>query len=291
MTASIAALIDQFDLGQSHIALAREIKNANTSLKISIRTLRQQIATYRGVAEELPEKLDFSHLPAPYTKGKKENVLVISDPHEPFTRKGYMLWCRTQQEKYKCGTVVCVGDFVDNHYSSYHDADPDGKSAGDELNKAIIRIQEWHYVFPKMKICIGNHDDIVRRQLYSNGISARWLKPMNEVFGTKGWDWSMEHEVHGVLYIHGTGTSGANAAYNRAVKRAQSVVMGHIHTEASVRWHVTKAIKVFGMMCACGVDDREYAMAYARNFPSKYIVACSVVLDKGTIPINLPMEL
>jgi len=291
MTNKIAKLIDLLDIGQSHSKLAREIKEADHTINQSHRTLRKSIAHYRGIAETMPDRLDFSHLPKPYTKGKKENVLVIADPHEPFTRKGYMLWCREQQEKYECGTVVCTGDMVDNHYSSYHEADPDGQSAGDELNKAILRVQEWHHVFPKMKLCIGNHDDIVRRQLYSNGISARWLKPMNEVFGTTGWEWAMDFELYGVLYTHGTGTSGATAAYTRALKRAQSVVIGHVHTEASVRWHVTKAVKVFGMMCACGVDDREYAMAYARNFPSKYIIACGVVLDRGTIPINLLMPL
>jgi len=284
-------LIIKYNTGQSHSALAREILENDPNVTLSHRTLRKKIAEYRGTAERIPPKLDFSHLPKPYTKGKKENVLVIGDPHEPFTREGYMLYCREVQEKYQCGTVVNIGDVVDNHYSSYHESDPDGMGAGDELDKAIVKIAEWHYLFPNSKVCIGNHDDIIRRQLYSNGVSPRWLNPMNEVLGTPTWEWAMEHELYGVKYIHGTGTTGANAAYTRAMKAGQSVVMGHVHTEASVKWHVTKSHKVFGMMTGCGVDDRQYAMAYAKNFPAKYIVSCGVVLEEGTIPIVLPMSL
>jgi len=284
-------LINLLDVNQSHSALATAILNADPSLTTSHRTLRKDIAKQRGSAESLPKKIDFSHLPKPYLNGNKDNVLVIGDPHEPFTREGYMLWCREQQEKYDCGIVVNIGDQVDNHYSSFHDADPDGMGAGDELDKAIVKTQQWHYLFPNAYVCIGNHDDIIRRQLYANGISARWMKPMNEVLGTPTWKWAMEHTIHGVKYIHGTGTTGAVAAYTRAMKAGQSVVMGHVHTEASVRWHVTKTHKVFGMMVACGVDDKQYAMAYAKNFPAKYIVACGVVLEKGSIPINLPMPL
>jgi len=291
ITPKIQVLLNKLDIGQSHSALATEILAADTSLAISHRTLRRNIAQERGVAEKLPKKIDFSDLPIPYKKGKKENVLVIGDPHEPFTREGYMLFCREMQEKYECGTVVNIGDQVDNHYSSFHDADPDGMGAGDELDEAIIATQKWHYLFPNANCCIGNHDDIIRRQLYANGISARWMKSMNDVLGTPTWKWAMDHELYGVRYVHGTGTTGAQAAYTRAMKAGQSVVMGHVHTEASIRWHVTKTSRVFGLMTGCGVDDRVYAMAYAKNFPAKYIVSCAVVLERGTIPIVLPMVL
>jgi len=291
ITKKVESLIELLDMGQSHSALATAILASDSSISTSHRTLRRNIATWRGMAERIPKKIDFSDLPKPYTKGKKENVLVIGDPHEPFTREGYMLFCREQQEKYECGTIVNIGDQVDNHYSSFHDADPDGMGAGDELDEAILRTQRWHYLFPGAYVCIGNHDDIIRRQLYANGISARWMKPMNDVLGTPTWKWAMEHELYGVKYVHGTGTTGAQAAYTRAMKAGQSVVMGHVHTEASIRWHVTKTSRVFGLMTGCGVDDRVYAMAYAKNFPAKYIVSCAVVLERGTIPINLPMKL
>lgn len=291
ITKKIEQLIEKLDVGQSHSALAQAILDADSTITQSHRTLRRSLAKFRETTEVINKKLDFSHLPKPYTAGKKENVLVIGDTHEPFTREGYILFCREMQEKYECGTVVHIGDVLDNHYSSFHETDPDGFGAGDELDRAIVGVQEWHYLFPNARVCIGNHDDIIRRQLFANGISARWLKPMNDVLNTTTWKWAMHHELYGVKYIHGTGTTGPNAAYTRAMKAGQSIVMGHVHTEASVKWHVTKTHKVFGMMTGCGVDDREYAMAYAKNFPAKYIVSCAVVLEKGTIPIVLPMEL
>ena len=59
-------------------------------------------------------------LPKPFTTGDINNVLVIGDLHEPFCLENYLEFCRIQQEKYNCGTVVFIGDVIDNHYSSYH---------------------------------------------------------------------------------------------------------------------------------------------------------------------------
>ena len=64
-------------------------------------------------------------------KGKKivNNILVVGDLHEPFTRKGYLEFCKSIYYKYNCNEVVFIGDIIDNHYSSFHDTDPDGRSA------------------------------------------------------------------------------------------------------------------------------------------------------------------
>ena len=67
----------------------------------------------------------------PYTRGNKDNILIIGDIHAPFNLESYLSFCRIQQEKFKCGRVIFIGDLIDNHYSSYHETDPDGLSAGD----------------------------------------------------------------------------------------------------------------------------------------------------------------
>ena len=46
----------------------------------------------------------------PYLDGDPDNVLVIGDPHEPFTKEGYLEFCRKVQEEYDCGTVIHIGD-------------------------------------------------------------------------------------------------------------------------------------------------------------------------------------
>jgi hypothetical protein len=93
--------------------------------------------------------------PEPFLKGDPKNVLVIGDVHEPFSKEGYLEFCREMQEKYNCGTVVHIGDAVDNHAVSYHDSDPSGRSAGDEWSLAKLRMKRWYHTFPKAKVCIG----------------------------------------------------------------------------------------------------------------------------------------
>lgn len=227
----------------------------------------------------------------PFRGGNPNNVLVIGDLHAPFTRDGYLEHCRKTQEQFNCGTVVLIGDVIDNHFSSFHTTDADGLSAKDELNLAIEDIQNWYKLFPVAKVCIGNHDAIITRKAFEAGISNRWIKQYSEVLGTPGWDFDMEHEVHGVIYYHGTGSSGDKAALNRAMNLRMSVVQGHIHTVAGVSFNASKKDLIFGMQVGCGIDDTSYALAYAQSNIKKSIISCGVVLNSGTLPIVVPMSL
>lgn len=218
------------------------------------------------------------------------NVLVIGDLHAPFVREGYLEHCKEIYKKRGCNKVVFIGDLIDNHYSSYHEQDPDGYGAGEELERAIAVVQEWYKAFPKAKVCIGNHDAIICRKAFSAGISNKWIKDYDEVLGTPGWDFAQEHIIDGVLYVHGTGSSGKGAC-KRIREWQTSLVQGHIHTECFIDWYCTKDKRLFAMQVGCGVDDRSYAMAYAKNFTKKYIIACGTVEDQGTLPILHPMHL
>ena len=218
------------------------------------------------------------------------NVLVVGDLHAPFIRKGYLEHCLEVYEKYNCNKVVFIGVIIDNHYSSFHEPDPDGYGAGEELDRAISHIKPWWENFPKAKVCIGNHDAIICRKAFSSGISNRWIRDYDEVLGTPGWDFKQEHNIDGVTYVHGTGTSGKGAT-KRLREWHTSIVQGHIHTEAFIDWYCNKDKKLFAMQVGCGVDDRSYAMAYAKNFTKKYIVSCGVVLESGTLPLLIPMNL
>lgn len=226
----------------------------------------------------------------PFTGGLPENVLIIGDTHFPFERKGYLEHCRAVQEKYNCGKVIHIGDVIDNHYSSYHETDPDGYSAGQELDRAIDRADRWQETFPEMDVLLGNHDLLIARKAQTSGVSRRWIKTLPEVLGTPGWSFYEELEYQGVYYVHGTGSSGDKAAFNRALNRRQSVVQGHLHTIANIAWNVSKQDRIFAMQTGCGIDDNAYAMAYGKVNPKKSIISCGVVID-GKIPIIVPMEL
>jgi predicted phosphodiesterase len=227
----------------------------------------------------------------PYLGGDPDNVLVIGDPHEPFTKEGYLEFCRKIQEEYDCGIVVHIGDAVDNHAVSYHEKDPEGMSAGDEFNLALERMKRWYYTFPNVKVCIGNHDALPFRKAFSAGLPKTWLKTYQELLQSPPtWEWDFVHQVNGVIYQHGTGLSGEMAAINAARENRQSTVIGHLHTVMNTRFLASYKDLIFGVTVGCGIDHEKYAFAYGKQNTRKPVVACAVILD-GKLPINIPMPI
>lgn len=214
------------------------------------------------------------------------NILVIGDLHEPFCLDSYLEFCQDQYETYNCNQVIFIGDILDNHAFSYHEPDPDGMSAGYELEKTIKKVAEWYKAFPIADVCIGNHDRMASRKAMTGGIPAAWIKSYNEVLNTPNWNWVESVIYDDVLYEHGEG----GQAQTKAKNNLMSSVCGHTHTEAYTRWYVGKRYRVFAMQVGCGVDSSTYAAAYAKNF-KKQAIGCSVVLNNGTLPINLLMPL
>ncbi len=214
------------------------------------------------------------------------NILIVGDLHEPFCLDGYLEFCQEQYESHNCNQVIFIGDILDNHAFSYHESDPDGMSAGNELQESIKKIQKWYEAFPKADVCIGNHDRMCSRKRFTAGIPNAWIKSYNEVLGTPNWNWVESVVYDNVLYEHGEG----GQAQTKAKNNLMSSVCGHTHTEAYCRWYVGKKYRIFGMQVGCGVDSKSYAAAYAKNF-KKQAIGCSVVLNNGTLPINLLMPL
>lgn len=214
-----------------------------------------------------------------------KNVLVIGDLHEPFCLDNYLEHCVETYHKYKCNEVVFIGDIIDNHASSYHETDPDGYSAGQELKMAISNIKQWYNAFPKATVIIGNHDRLIMRKAYSSGLSKMWIKDYAEVLGTPGWNFTESIEIDDVLYIHGEG----GTARARVRRDLQSIVQGHLHSQAYIDWCVGAKFKLFGMQVGCGIDHKSYAMAYGKEGP-KPAIACGVILQ-GETPINIMMKL
>jgi len=222
----------------------------------------------------------------PFLTGNKDNVLVIGDLHEPFCLSEYLEFCRKKQEEYNCGTVVFIGDIIDNHYSSYHESELDTDGPNKEFDLAKSRIKEWYYTFPKAYVCIGNHDRMVSRKAKSGGISDRWLKSYSEALDTPNVDFVMEIVMNNVCYNHGE----AGEASKRMTTELISQVQGHLHSKFYIHYGVGARHKVFGLQTGCGIDRNSFAFAYGKNGP-KPVIGCSVVLNKGTLPILLPMDL
>ena len=214
------------------------------------------------------------------------NVLVIGDPHEPFTVKGYLDFCKEVQKQFKCGKVVFIGDIIDNHFTSYHETDTRMMGSAQEFRLMKRKVKQWYTAFPEAHVMIGNHDRLVFRKAQTAGIAPDWIRGYSDVLNTPGWTWTEEIIIDDVLYQHGEG----GTARKKMRDEHMSTVGGHLHSQAYVEWSVGTIHRNFAMQVGCGVDRKSHAMAYGKNF-KKPVISCGVVLNKGKFPILIPMEL
>jgi len=223
---------------------------------------------------------------------KSHRVLVIGDTHIPFEHPKYFDFIRQTYDEFNCNTVVHIGDVVDNHAISYHEHNPDGMSPGDELLQGIKILQtKWYKTFPDVRVCMGNHDELIYRKAITNGLPRAAFRSINEILHAPiGWTWDFSHEVDHVLYQHGTGTSGKTAHTIRSMGNRQSTVIGHIHSHAGVAYTASQKDLIFGMNVGCGLNIRSYAMLYGKDFVNRPTLGCGVVLE-GKHAFFIPMDL
>lgn len=214
-----------------------------------------------------------------------KNILVIGDTHAPFEHRDYLQFCKDVAKKYKTTHTIHIGDVIDSHYSSYHETNPDGWGAGDELEAAIKNLKAWHKAFPGADVMWGNHDRIVIRKLVSSGLSQKWMRSINEVLEVPSWNFYTSRTYDGVLYVHGEGVT----ARTKAQRTGKSVVQGHRHSESYVWYHPRDFKTHFGMQVGCGIDADSYAFGYAKDHPAP-VLSCGVVLNNGQEAIVVPMR-
>lgn len=219
-----------------------------------------------------------------FIRANERRILVVGDLHCPFELDGYFEFCLEQYDNFNCNHVVFIGDILDNHYSSYHETDPNALGGSYELHEAIKHVRKWAEAFPVADVIIGNHDRLIMRKAFSSSVPKEWIKDYNEVLGTS-WHWLERIEYDGVQYVHGEG----GTARTKAKNDMQSTVQGHIHTQAYCEWMVGNNFKIFGMQVGCGIDRDSYAAAYAKHF-KKQAIGCGVVLG-GHTAINCLMPL
>lgn len=257
-----------------------DIKKASEALKVlNKKSLPVKKVENKYKVEFLRQNFDF------------RNTLIIGDTHEPFSKEGYLEHCLKVQKEYNCGSVIHIGDLIDNHSISFHEHDPDGRSPGDEYRLALSKCKEWYKAFPNVSICIGNHDRLPFRKAFTAGLPKNWLKSYQEMFDSPiTWNWDFVHKHQNVIYQHGTGMSGEMASVNAARENRQSTVIGHLHTVSNIRFLASQKDLIFGMSVGCGIDHEKYAFAYGREATRKPVLSCGVVIN-GTLPINIPMNL
>lgn len=223
---------------------------------------------------------------------KSHRVLIIGDTHIPFEHPRYFDFIRQTYDEFQCDTMVHIGDVVDNHAISYHEHNPDGMSPGDELKQAIKTLEtKWYKHFPTVRVCMGNHDELIYRKAMTHGLPKAAFRSLNEILQAPvGWTWDFSHEIDHVLYQHGTGTSGKTAHSTRSTNNRQSTVIGHVHSHGGVAYVASNKDLIFGLNVGCGIRPTAYAMTYGRDFVNRPTLGCGVVLA-GKHAFFIPMDL
>jgi hypothetical protein len=216
-------------------------------------------------------------------------VLCIGDVHEPVSHPGYLAFCSDLYRSQRCNKVVFIGDIADWHAISFHAHHPEAPGPKDEYELAKSCIQKWNAAFPQATVCIGNHDERVYRLAESVNIPAYLIKDYTETWGTRRWEWVHDIIIDDVYYFHGINTAGMYPAFNSMKKQLMSVVQGHVHSAAGIKWLANPNRRIFGMDVGCGVDDKAVAFAYGKHQQQRSILGAGVVLDG--IPFHHIMQI
>ena len=226
----------------------------------------------------------------PTLDGKGLRVLAIPDLHAPFQHPDAIAFLRACRDQFTPQRVVCLGDELDQHAISQHDPDPDGYSAGHELNVGLEFMHELYNLFPICAVIESNHGVRPFKRAYRAGLPKAYLKDYHDFMqAPKGWYWQHTVEIDGVGYVHGEGYLGKDAAMNCAKDNMKPMVIGHVHGFAGVQYFNNGEKQIWGMNAGCLIDVASYAMRYAKHHRSKAVIGVGLV-DKG-IPLYFPMRM
>ena len=217
-------------------------------------------------------------------------ILVIPDLHIPFQHKDAFAFLKAVKAKYKPTEVINLGDLEDWHSISMHDHDPNGLSAGAELEELRKQIKPLFKLFPKMKICTSNHGSLPFRRAFKYGLPSELIKSYKDILNApKGWLWADHWEVDNIIFEHGDPFTGVNAAIKAAEQNMQSTVIGHVHSFAGIQYSANSRHLIFGFNCGCLIDREAYAFAYAKKIKRKPILGCGIIING--VPTFIPMIL
>ena len=219
-----------------------------------------------------------------------KKVLVISDLHIPYHHKDSFAFLSAIKKEFKPDTIINIGDLLDFHAISMHDHDPDLPSPGDELTIAREHIKELESMFPKVVEVDSNHSSMVFRRALKNGMSREFLKSYGDFLGTKKWEWVDDLVItlsngRRCLFTHGKAADVLKVSQTMGM----NTVQGHYHTKFLISWWANPDNLFFGMNVGCLINQKSLAFAYARNFKTRFILGCGIILDG--IPRLLPMVL
>ena len=216
-------------------------------------------------------------------------ILLISDLHIPYHHKDAIAFLAHLKKKYKPTRVICLGDELDKHALSYHDSDPDLKSAGDELKESLPIIAELYKMFPVMGIIESNHGSLVWRKAKTHGIPRHYIKSYNDVLGVgEGWTWHPDLVVDlpdgNRCYIH---HGKSNNVVRLSQQMGMSAVQGHYHEILSASYWGNPNGLHWGLQAGCLIDDESYAFSYNNVNLKRPVIGTALIIN--SLPVLEPL--
>ena len=219
------------------------------------------------------------------------SVLVISDLHIPYHHQDAFDFLKALKKKYKPDMIVNIGDELDHHAISMHEHNPDLMSAGDELKNSRVYVRELEKIFPRMTLVHSNHSSLVYRRALKYGLPKDYLKSYNEFLGVgNGWKWVDDLTItlsdgSRCFFTHGISADVLKVA----AQYGMNTVQGHFHTKFSIGYFSNPEALIWGMQVGCLINQKSMAFDYAKNFKSRFIVGCGMIIDGQ--PKLMPMVL
>lgn len=222
-----------------------------------------------------------------------KRVLVVGDLHAPYTHPDAIPFLKHVRDTYGPDMVVQVGDETDGHAISFHDSDANLDSAGVELEKAKLVLEEVHDLFPNLLVCDSNHGSLIYRRAKAHGLPVQFIKKYRDILfpehGAPGWSWAdawvlntplgpvrFQHQVSGDFML--------NASHERT-----SMVLGHEHGRFEVQYAASSSALYFGAYAGCLIDRGSMAFAYGKLTRKKPILGVLTITDG--CPALIPMLL
>jgi len=209
-----------------------------------------------------------------------KSILVISDMHCPYNHVDLVPFLKALKKKFKFDRVVCIGDEIDGSSWSYHEANTELPSPGEELKQAIKALQPVYKLFPKVDVLESNHGSLVYRKGITARIPAAAIKSYrDQIEAPRGWNWYeslvINTPLSPVYFTHGiTGTPG-----KLSNMYSLSSVQGHYHSRSQVTWISTPERLRFDMHVGCLIDDKSLAFKYNKMSPVRPIISVGVIIN------------
>lgn len=124
-------------------------------------------------------------------RGRKV-IFCISDLQIPFEHRDALSFVthvvKTFSKKEDKIEFVNMGDELDQHTLGKYSSNPDGFSAGFELELSKDQLKPWFREFPKMSVCTSNHTWRAYKKAFDVGLPRHFLKSIAEVYeAPPGW--------------------------------------------------------------------------------------------------------